>query len=125
MTGQECSHVWAWEGIGTPTWEPGPAIHNVFTLQTGFITGRNTQFNQLSRWLVSDNPAGEEARCGGPGLATHGLWLGGWLDILSNSLKMELEAACGREINTTLLAFSHHANSTHPQNLRHLWHCVV
>ena len=23
---------------------------------------------QLSRWLVSDNQAGEEAKCGGPGL---------------------------------------------------------
>jgi hypothetical protein len=29
----------------------------------------NPQFNQMSGWLVSDNPAGEEARCGGPGLA--------------------------------------------------------
>jgi hypothetical protein len=26
------------------------------------------QFHQLSRWLVSDDPGGEEARCGGPGL---------------------------------------------------------
>jgi hypothetical protein len=30
-----------------------------------------TQFHQLSGWLVSDNPAGEEAVCGGPGL----VWL--------------------------------------------------
>jgi hypothetical protein len=28
-----------------------------------------TQFQQLSGWLVSDHPAGEEAGCGGPGLA--------------------------------------------------------
>ena len=26
-------------------------------------------FHQLSGWLVSDDPAGEEVRCGGPGLA--------------------------------------------------------
>jgi hypothetical protein len=33
------------------------------------MTDRNTpQFHQLSGWLVSDDPAGEEARCGGPGL---------------------------------------------------------
>ena len=29
----------------------------------------NQQFHQLSGWLVSDDPAGEEAGCGGPGLA--------------------------------------------------------
>ena len=46
MTGQERSHQWAWEGIGPPTWEPGPANQNEF-----------------------DDPADEEARCGGPGLA--------------------------------------------------------
>jgi hypothetical protein len=27
------------------------------------------RFHQLSGWLVSDHPAGEEAGCGGPGLA--------------------------------------------------------
>jgi hypothetical protein len=31
----------------------------------------NPQFHQLSGWLVSDNPAGEEAECGGSGL----VWL--------------------------------------------------
>uniref|UniRef100_A0A8C7E1G8 Rhotekin a n=1 Tax=Oncorhynchus kisutch TaxID=8019 RepID=A0A8C7E1G8_ONCKI len=31
--------------------------------------GNTPQFHQLSGWLVSDNPAGEEAGCGGPGLA--------------------------------------------------------
>ena len=41
-----------------------------FSPQKGFITDRNIpQFHQLARWLVSDNPAGKEARCGGPGLA--------------------------------------------------------
>ena len=33
--------------------------------EKGFITDRNTpQFHQLSRWLVSDDPVGEEAECG-------------------------------------------------------------
>ena len=32
---------------------------------------------QLSEWLVSDNPAGDEAGCGGPGLA--------WLHVVFNS----------------------------------------
>ena len=33
-----------------------------------FLTSANLQFHQLSGWLVSDNPTGEEARWGGPGL---------------------------------------------------------
>jgi hypothetical protein len=28
MTGQGRSHGWAWECIGPPTWEPGPANQN-------------------------------------------------------------------------------------------------
>ena len=36
----------------------------------GMITDRNTpQFHQLSGCLVSDDHAGQEARCRGPGLA--------------------------------------------------------
>jgi hypothetical protein len=56
---------------GPPTGEPGPGKQNHFPPpQNGIITDKNTpQFHQLSRWLVSDDPAGEEARCGGPGLA--------------------------------------------------------
>ena len=58
-----------------------------FSQQKGFITDRKTtQFHQLSGWLVSDDPAGEEVGCGGPELAwlhvvcgadvvTPGLWL--------------------------------------------------
>ena len=34
-----------------------------------FFGCENPQFHQLSGWLVSDNPAAEEARCGVPGLA--------------------------------------------------------
>ena len=30
MTGQGCSNGWALEGIGPPTWEPGPAKSNEF-----------------------------------------------------------------------------------------------
>ena len=30
MTRQGCSHGWAWEGIGPPTWEPDPANQNEF-----------------------------------------------------------------------------------------------
>jgi hypothetical protein len=41
-----------------------------FSSQNDIITDRNTpQFHQLSGWLVSDDPAVEEAGCGGPGLA--------------------------------------------------------
>jgi hypothetical protein len=46
--------------------------------------------------------------------------------------KITLEAAYGREINIKLSGNSYyghpcsqHANCMLPQNLRHLWHCVV
>ena len=56
MTGQGRSHRWAWEGIGSPTWEPGqptgepgPGNQNEFLPQKCFITDQNTpQFHQLS-----------------------------------------------------------------------------
>ena len=69
MTGHGRSHRWACDGIGPPNLEPGPANQNFFP-QKRFITDRNNpQFHQLSGWLVSDDPTGEEAGCGGPGLA--------------------------------------------------------
>jgi hypothetical protein len=34
-----------------------------------FFGCANPQFHQLSVWLVSDDPTGEEAGCGGPGQA--------------------------------------------------------
>ena len=34
-----------------------------------FFTYANPQFSQMSWWLVSDDPIGEESGCGGPGLA--------------------------------------------------------
>ena len=55
----------------------------------------NPQFHQLSGWLVSDDLAGEEAGCGGPGLA----WLhvicgceAGWMycQILWNGVGVSL-----------------------------------
>ena len=46
--------------------------------------------------------------------------------------KATLEAAYGREINIKFTGnssdvnfVSHHVNCALPQNLRHLWHCVV
>ena len=103
-----------------------------FSPQKGFITDRNTpQFHQLSGWLVSDDPAGEEAGCGGPGLAL--------LHVVVRPVgrtvkfsKRRLEVAYGREINITFsgnssggYSRSQCANCTLLQNLRHLWHCVV
>ena len=56
-----CIHDWA-----------GPANQNKFFPTKGicYIQYINSlQFLQLSGWLVSEDPAGEEDRCGGPGLA--------------------------------------------------------
>jgi hypothetical protein len=39
-----------------------------------FFRCANPQLRQLSGWLVSDDSIGEEARCGGPGLA--------WFDVV-------------------------------------------
>jgi hypothetical protein len=44
--------------------EPGPANQNEFFPQKSFITDRNTPQHP-----PSDDPAGEEAGCGGPGQA--------------------------------------------------------
>ena len=55
-----------------------------------FLSCANPQFHQLSGWLVSDDPADVEVRCGCPGLA----WLhvvsgcdASQLDVQPNSLK--------------------------------------
>ena len=65
-----------------------------------FCSCTNPQFHQLSEWLVSDDPTGEEAGCGGPGLA--------WLNVVcgcdanwrtAKFSKTTLETAYGREIN--------------------------
>ena len=69
-----------------------------FSAQKVFITDRNTpQFNQLSGWLVSDDPAGEEAGCGGPEL----LWLHVVVRPVGRTVKFfkwTLEAAYGRAL---------------------------
>ena len=115
-------------------WEARPS-HSEFVLPHKIaLLDRNTpQIHQLSGWLVSDNAAGEEARCGGPGLE----WLHVVYDcepVLHNAKfsKMTLEGAYGREINIKFSgnrsgghSWSQHANCTLPQNLRHLWHCIV
>ena len=56
----------AWEGIcptnwepGPPTEEPGPANQNECFPTKGLNYRQNTQFHQLSGWLVSDDPSGE------------------------------------------------------------------
>ena len=63
------SHDWApTHPLGSQT-QP---IRMSFSPLTGFITEINTPqyfFPQLAGGLVSDDPAGEESRCGGPGLA--------------------------------------------------------
>jgi hypothetical protein len=80
--------------------------------------------------LVRNSP-GELAGCGGPGLE--------WFDVvcgcvvgLTYCLMTLEEAAYGTEINTQFPgnssgghSCSQHASCTLPQNLRHLWHCVV
>jgi hypothetical protein len=42
-----------------------------------FFDCANPQIRQLSGWLVSDDSASEEARCGGSGLA----WLHGYMRL--------------------------------------------
>ncbi len=84
----------------------------------------NRLLQQLSGWLVSDDLGGENAGCGGPRL----LWLQvvcSWMycQILWNALEM----AYGRYMNIQFTgnsfgrhSCSQHANSTLPQNLRHI-----
>jgi hypothetical protein len=43
----------------------------MFFPKKGFMTDRNTP-QHLHRSPLSDDPAGEEARCGGPGLVAYG-----------------------------------------------------
>ena len=93
----------------------------------------NSSFHPESRWLGSDDPAGEEARCGGPGLVWY-TWavVARLVGLTAKFSKTTLEAVYGREINIKLscncsggLSCIQHANSTLLQNSRHLCHCVV
>ena len=143
MSGQGCCHGRVREGIGPPTGEPGPptgepgpANQKYFSpqgkrvlLQTEILLS----FHHLSGWLVSDNPTGKEAKCEVPG------WRGyTWSVVVrlvwgtAKFFKTTLEAAYGIKINIKLSGNSfgghsccQHSNCTLPQNLRHLWHCVV
>ena len=81
-----------------------------FSPQKGFITDRNNlQFHQLSGWLVSDDPTGEKAGCGDPGLA--------WLHLVCSYeagwtyCQRTLEMAYGREMN---IQFSGNSSGGHP-----------
>ena len=82
----------------------------------------------MSGWLVSDDPAGEEAGSGGAGLV--------WLHVAAvvrpvgrtaKVSKIRLEVAYGEFFGNSSggHSCSQHANCTFPQNLRDLWLCVV
>ena len=78
-----------------------------FSPRKGSITDRETQFHQLSGWLVSDDPAGEEAGCGGPGLAwLHVFWGCEACWKYCQILKNNIEVVYGREMNIKLFGNS-------------------
>jgi hypothetical protein len=95
-----------------------------------FFSCANPQFHWLFVWLVSDDLAGEEAKCVGPGLARlHEICIceAGRTAKFS---KIMLEASYG-EINITFSGNSsgghsnnQHANCKQPQHFGHLWHCA-
>ncbi len=60
------------------------------TVSAEIIGYANRLLQQLSGWLVSDDPGGEDAGCGGPGagVVPRGLRLWGRLDVLPNSSEM-------------------------------------
>jgi hypothetical protein len=62
--------------------------------QKALLQINTPQSRQQYNWLVSDDPPGEEAGCGGPGLA---VVKRGW--TFAKFSKITLEAAHGREIN--------------------------
>ena len=83
MTGQGCSYGLAWEGLGPPTGEPGPANQNEFFLSKGLYY----------RQKYSSSPSSVSLRWRSriwrswAGMVTSGLRLWGWLDVQPNSLK--------------------------------------
>jgi hypothetical protein len=52
MTGQGCSHGWAWEASGPPTGEPGPANQNVFILSKGLYYRQKYSSISLAVWVA-------------------------------------------------------------------------
>ncbi len=78
------------------------------------------------RVAVSDNLGGEDTGCGGPGL----VWLhvvcgceAGWMYWMYS--ETPVETAYGWEMNIQFTATALVDIPAVPQNLRHLWHCVV
>jgi hypothetical protein len=66
------------------------------------------------------------------GHSVHNIDISKLVGLTDKFSKTMLEAAYDREINITFSGYSsgghscsHHGNCTLPQNLRHLWHCVV
>ena len=89
MTGQGHSHGWAWESIGPPTCEPGPANQNevfptkgLYYIQKYSSVSSAVQVTGL-RWSHRWRSWMWRSWAG---MVTHGLWLWGRLDILTNSL---------------------------------------
>ena len=130
MTEQEHSHGWAWQGLCPSTGEPGRSKWVVpykrALLQTEIILN----FIRCSfGWLFSDNPTGEEAACGGPGLAWLHVW--GRLDIPLSSLKIHWMRLMVENLTKNYLATALvdipavSMPITHSFNLRHLWYCAV
>ena len=98
MTGQQCSHGWALEGIyAHPLGSQAQPIRISFSTQKGFITDRNAiQHHPLPHQTIT-----QVVWRTWVGVVTHGLRLWGRLDILPNSLKWHL-----RQLMVDKLAFN-------------------
>jgi hypothetical protein len=103
--------------------------HGISMLSNGNLLNEIVCLLSVACVPPSDNPACEEARCGGSHM---------WSAVVrpvghtAKFSKKMLEAAYGSEMNITFSGKSsdrhsrcHHANCKLPQNLRYLWHCVV
>ena len=101
MTGKGRSHGCSWEGIGTPTWEPGPrtgepdtANQNMFppqmaVLQTEILLSTRPPPPQMIPLRWSRRWRSRMWRSWA-GMVAHGLRLWGQLDVVPNSLKQRL-----------------------------------
>lgn len=74
--------------VSTPMRTPGMQMSFPETVSDAeFLGCPNQLMHQLFGWLISDDLAGEEAGCFGPGVVTCGLQLWGRFDVLPNSQK--------------------------------------